>query len=193
MSKNLFYRAGRGGTFTSMFQSTRPCGARPAADGHEEEKNEFQSTRPCGARPRASPETATRPSFNPRARAGRDQKRGRRGWKGVKVSIHAPVRGATQYQGLHFSIFIVSIHAPVRGATCTMFSVARTIAKFQSTRPCGARQGFQTMCFRSSSFQSTRPCGARPGRPEIVRVVDVSIHAPVRGATKKEAEEAGKE
>ncbi|MDN5330235.1 MAG: hypothetical protein PWP35_2022 [Bacteroidales bacterium] len=108
----------------------------------------------------------------------------------IKVSIHAPTRGATQFQKIQFLFYsfqsthprgvrqelaravlaykIVSIHAPTRGATC-----------------CG--------CPRFSNYQSFNPrthagCDAAlyaAGHPGIV-----SIHAPTRGATKLDIGEA---
>ena len=50
-------RAGRGPSFFSpsgdyrLFQSTRPCGARPFLVSGAGLTFAFQSTRPCGARP----------------------------------------------------------------------------------------------------------------------------------------------
>ena len=143
-----------------MFQSTRPCGARP---GHFDlvalPDAPFQSTRPCGARRRPL-------SFH---------------CQHGTVSIHAPVRGATlrrqpsvacevfqstrpcgARRGLAGSLptrNAVSIHAPVRGAT-------------------------QWTGWRQDEFQSTRPCGARRSATiDAVALHAVSIHAPVRGAT----------
>jgi len=82
-------------TVPTMFQSTRPCGARPVFGGVFKINGRFQSTRPCGARPHRC-----------------------LGFKeGVVVSIHAPVRGATQCLPLPPRSARVSIHAPVRGAT----------------------------------------------------------------------------
>jgi len=79
----------------------------------------FQSTRPCGAR------------------HGQDCYLS----DSLTVSIHAPVRGATTQPHLKIQSFKVSIHAPVQGATegCVLAILAM---KFQSTRPCGARQHF---------------------------------------------------
>jgi len=55
-------------------------------------------------------------SFNPRAREGRDK-----GYRLLarpsRVSIHAPVKGATSFIFLIVHIVHVSIHAPVKGAT----------------------------------------------------------------------------
>ncbi len=56
---------------------------------------------------------------------------------------------------------VVSIHAPARGATGSMSGK-----------------------WSPAKFQSTRPHGARPGRPApALRFAPVSIHAPARGAT----------
>ncbi len=55
---------------------------------------------------------------------------------------------------------------------------------FQSTRPYGARRRVVCGCLSNWLFQSTRPYGARR-RPELDKglVSEVSIHAPVWGAT----------
>ena len=124
----------------------------------------FQSTRPHGARRNRSDQfSAVSPSFNPRARTGRDLTRMGRGCGASVVSIHAPARGAT-YAGLtgqsitewfqstrphgarlcvNQTVFIVrhvSIHAPARGATSLSSSSQAISSMFQSTRPHGARQ-----------------------------------------------------
>ena len=145
------------------FQSTRPRGARPdglctiAADCtvsiHAPARGAtssavydifyglFQSTRPRGARPKSND-------------AKRDQE---------IVSIHAPARGATLDRPDIAQSGQVSIHAPARGATYSPASRLCIRARFQSTRPRGARP-----CFCHGHF--LRPC--------------VSIHAPARGATR---------
>ena len=103
--------------YANMFQSTHPCGVRPSSELIADEWDEFQSTHPCGVRQQAE-------------QALQDK---------IKVSIHAPVWGATpqarQYQDLYvgfnprtrvgcdnkdFAMKLepkVSIHAPVWGAT----------------------------------------------------------------------------
>ena len=54
--------------------------------------------------------------FNPRAREGRDASE-RRTAHLIRVSIHAPVKGATVERGPPVERGCVSIHAPVKGAT----------------------------------------------------------------------------
>ncbi len=101
----------------SRFQSTRPCGARPAAW-------QCRSTQSCvsihaplrGATSLDSLFESERMCFNPRAPAGRDV-------SGLKEAYTA----------------CVSIHAPLRGATYRTCVVGKGKKRFQSTRPCGAR------------------------------------------------------
>ena len=57
----------------------------------------FQSTRPRGARrARSAPRKSATPSFNPRAREGRDADLIFCHIVSIIVSIHAPARGATR-------------------------------------------------------------------------------------------------
>ena len=54
--------------------------------------------------------------FNPRSREGSDPVSCHRGLIG-RISIHAPVKGATAIIAAKVSILRISIHAPVKGAT----------------------------------------------------------------------------
>ena len=54
---------------------------------------------------------------------------------------------------------------------------------FQSTHPCGVRLLAVYWIDAQSTFQSTHPCGVRRSNRSIWRYVQVSIHAPVWGAT----------
>ena len=102
------------------------------------------------------------PSFNPRAREGRDGVNEHEKHED-QVSIHAPARGATAATQAIYTIIGVSIHAPARGATADL------------------REGVKL-----SLFQSTRPRGARPlTKFDAVVLCKVSIHAPARGATRR--------
>ena len=76
----------------------------------------FQSTRPCGARRFLQDGTAEMGSFNPRAHAGRDNRKIMM-VTNIEVSIHAPMRGATAGVNRVEGLQDVSIHAPMRGAT----------------------------------------------------------------------------
>ena len=131
----------------SKFQSTRPRGARPFARARKMSLSEFQSTRPRGARlhvygytkpldgfnPRARAGRDNRPRlraaerdcFNPRARAGRDQRR-------IAIALEEQLFQSTRPRGARLLLAQdqratgrVSIHAPARGATsadCTIYT-----------------------------------------------------------------------
>ncbi len=79
---------------------------------------------------------------------------------GEHVSIHAPTRGATPQSVLATGHIGVSIHAPTRGATRHGQDNQRE-EEFQSTRPHGARPRTATPSTTKWWFQSTRPHGAR--------------------------------
>ena len=124
----------------------------------------------------------------------------------MRVSIHAPARGATQvfYSNKHHDE--VSIHAPARGATASLnlnkFGIkgfnprsragrdggtmvsCREYTLFQSTLPRGERRYMTVEEEAATLFQSTLPRGERLRlfnySPAAIRV---SIHAPARGAT----------
>ena len=78
---------------------------------------EFRSTLPRGER-RFSWSFPTDPSdrFDPRSREGSDHPGAER-HQGVRVSIHAPARGAIGLRSINANVVHVSIHAPARGAT----------------------------------------------------------------------------
>ena len=121
----------------------------------------FQSTRPCGAR-------------HEQIEKGKGKQ---------KVSIHAPMRGATRRVVFRNPREAVSIHAPMRGATRLKYFY-RFFCLFQSTRPCGARQLtgiYDTPALIVSIHAPMR--GATPLIRDIFYSVLVSIHAPMRGAT----------
>ena len=123
----------------------------------------FQSTRPRGAR-QGRRGHCHRPCacFNPRAHAGRDPR--------AQSSAH-PSR-----------CFNPRAHA---GRDRSTSKPGATRSKFQSTRPRGARPLLSLHVSTLKLFQSTRPRGARRAsdRPTLW-ILQVSIHAPTRGATR---------
>ena len=123
-----------------------------------------------------------RTGFYPRSRAGSDL--GRADIAVIfHVSIHAPVRGATDaliglvQRGLFLSTLPcgerrssgcarrattqVSIHAPVRGATGGKSDCVEMMTPFLSTLPCGERRTSCPASARLLAFLSTLPCGER--------------------------------
>ena len=121
--------------------------------------------------------------FNPRARGGRDccqrSERCRN-----RVSIHAPVGGATKDGETVTPKDGVSIHAPVGGATIPAPTRFFGDLPFQSTRPWGARRCRFRISLMGMSF-NPRARGGRDRRVLSYRQrYLVSIHAPVGGATR---------
>ena len=140
--------------------------------------------------------------FNPRTRVGCDVTRHSR--------YHYEMFQSTHPCGVRLKITTdkhrqkVSIHAPVWGATC-YFSYWRYPNRFQSTHPCGVRRFFVSWFCWFFLFQSTHPCGVRRSDNHALRWIvgfnprtrvgcdqplenlsiyyQVSIHAPVWGAT----------
>ena len=78
----------------------------------------------------------------------------------------------------------ISIHAPTRGATSIGLYSYLVVSRFQSTLPRGERQIYDLLRIRQFRFQSTLPRGERLVALAAVRhFVEISIHAPTRGAT----------
>ena len=100
----------------SEFQSTHPHGVRHYELKVTDGDAVFQSTHPHGVRLRPDCLICLRAGFNPRTHTGCDHTVFQR-LPLVKVSIHAPTRGATLLVIACVRCIAVSIHAPTRGAT----------------------------------------------------------------------------
>ncbi len=79
-------------------------------------------------------------------------------------------------------LYFVSIHAPARGATYMMENPV-VFAKFQSTRPRGARRISPTPWAFRNCFNPRARAGRDGQRIKRPMMIVVSIHAPARGAT----------
>ena len=140
---------------------------RPRAGGDRclrrfsDQVRDFNPRPPCGGRRLLSFSFSFRYNFNPRPRAGGDHAGalqegivirfqstppcGGRRLYGIRhrsrsrISIHAPVRGATLFVSERKRDELISIHAPVRGATSTN-GYRCGLQSFQSTPPCGGRR-----------------------------------------------------
>ena len=100
------------------------------------------------------------PDFNPRSREGSDVVR-LSSAPDVEISIHAPVKGATKFEGHEQVFLLISIHAPVKGATFTWTGLPDSI-----------------------DISIHAPVkGATDDRPFRAVHDLISIHAPVKGAT----------
>ena len=145
------------------FQSTLPCGERRLASDFHNHLFIFQSTLPCGERQGCRKRFMRYNHFNPRSRVGSDGVKSC-ACRSRKISIHAPVWGATtrpiynqptrsQFQstlpcGERLSrIFSrsaterISIHAPVWGATPTHIRTPRALSDFNPRSRVGSDSG----------------------------------------------------
>ena len=121
-------------------------------------------------------------SFNPRARAGRDNAESltvpatvlfqSTRPRGARPDVVATLQGKT----------LVSIHAPARGATWKVAMLVELLP-FQSTRPRGARRCRRCRELRGRRFNPRARAGRDVIGPLAVANNEVSIHAPARGAT----------
>ena len=142
--------------------------------------------------------------FNPRSREGSDSDNIIL-FDILRISIHAPARGATSSLISPFSfalfqstlprgerlvlLFIthnlmsISIHAPARGATPFIFCKFQPPV-FQSTLPRGERLRTSVFCFLLCMISIHAPArGATRHRVSPGQFLRISIHAPARGAT----------
>ena len=123
----------------------------------------------------------------------------------MKVSIHAPVWGATWNPKLQGVETKFQSTPPCGGRRLFVVGIF-AMQGFQSTPPCGGRRGAGETSSPHGQFQSTPPCGGRPhpatnrasaksfnprprvgGDTQLLQAfgdVLVSIHAPVWGATR---------
>ena len=139
-------------------------GATQVADVRRSSVAEFQSTHPCWVRHRCfRRQIDDLIYFNPRTRAGCDIHTGSNTTSRARISIHAPVLGATcgLIQSKQYREYI-SIHAPVLGATPREWHSIVTHVDFNPR----TRAGCDAVFF---GHRSAVDC--------------ISIHAPVLGAT----------
>ena len=133
----------------------------------------------------------------------------------LSVSIHAPLWGATSTIVLKCQeVLGFNPRTPVGCDLDTLFSISPFGRMFQSTHPCGVRRFRKSLKPLACLFQSTHPCGVRlkecwkqksfprfqSTHPCGVRLIlgatqrkwdDVSIHAPLWGATRIRAVQTG--
>ena len=100
------------------------------------------------------------------------------------ISIHAPPRGATVLQPPCALVVDISIHAPPRGATGLKSATGQTNS-FQFTPLREGRHGRNVARLGGQNFNSRPSARGDVLQPPCALVVDISIHAPPRGATRR--------
>ena len=123
-------------------------------------------------------------SFNPRPRAGGDHTRTRPSQPSHRFQSTPPRGGRRIRRQASRSLVRVSIHAPARGATAASSAHAPDIACFNPRPRAGGDLRLCVQRHYEFMFQSTPPRGGRPAdAAHRIRSIHVSIHAPARGAT----------
>ena len=102
------------------------------------------------------------------------------------ISIHAPPRGATLLRGGLLRGGLISIHAPPRGATAAAPRL-RAEANYFNSRPSarGDRKA-DADALAADLFQFTPLREGRRGTKMKISIKKISIHAPPRGATRRQ-------
>ena len=77
--------------------------------------------------------------------------------KGRFISIHAPVKGATEITSFFEQTDAISIHAPVKGATSSRFRSAGHAANFNPRSREGSDRIESKQTVTDNRFQSTLP------------------------------------
>ena len=99
------------------------------------------------------------------------------------ISIHAPVKGATDCSSLVIHCLQISIHAPVKGATGS-YECVSSLYTISIHAPVKGATHYSTMiCLPHFNFNPR----SREGSDHIIvflcNDISISIHAPVKGAT----------
>ena len=79
----------------------------------------------------------------------------------TEISIHAPARGATRSCSCKQTAFQISIHAPARGATKSPYSFSGSMTNFNPRSREGSDWNRPRNSLKSLRFQSTLPRGER--------------------------------
>ena len=129
--------------FQLLFQSTLPREKRRNYATTGDIPTKFQSTLPREERPERPEFTAPSWTFQSTLPREERQERGLDFFEVLRISIHAPTRGATYCLRSLLRIPLISIHAPTRGATINITNHMNFLT-FQSTLPREERQQYCT-------------------------------------------------
>ena len=121
--------------------------------------------------------------FNPRSREGSDVLRVSSVIRVNTISIHAPVKGATQIASGGRWQDVISIHAPVKGATLK-YQMEVYITWYFNPRSREGSDHQSVHTWSACTYFNPRSREGSDGADIKRRVfVVISIHAPVKGAT----------
>ena len=168
----------------SYFNPRSRTGSDACFPSQTPEDRHFNPRSRTGSDRKASKSSRGPGNFNPRSRTGSDVARHDEQLVALKISTHAPARGATIRLLFAVAGRDISTHAPARGATWTWSVATPPSRRFQPTLPHGERPTIKRLRSASRTFQPTLPHGERlHGRLRPNVGFDISTHAPARGAT----------
>ena len=145
------------------FQPTHPCGVRLDGDTGEVIMTEVSTHAPLrGATSQCAKDKLRQQRFNPRTPAGCD-------FSLRRIRLHARKFQPTHPCGVRpYSLqylvkgVVVSTHAPLRGATCGLSGTPAALPCFNPRTPAGCDPIPQLQIFPClRRFQPTHPCGVR--------------------------------
>ena len=173
-------------TVINAFQSTPPRGGRPVPLGPVIAITDISIHAPArGATYAGGAGSQSVIHFNPRPREGGDYHAYYYHTFQSQISIHAPARGATRLVPDLGQVAVISIHAPARGATSGNKSFLWVYLYF-NPRPREGGDAWRACRAPGSRHFNPRP---REGGDRRTRRgeghLQISIHAPARGATAK--------
>ncbi len=143
------------------FRSTPPHGGRPTITAYSSHWPMFRSTPPHGGRLLTMAETARVEGFDSRPRTGGDMDADEKFKVRLRVSIHAPARGATCDERHQPVAARVSIHAPARGATMKIMGRCASHGCFDPRPRTGGDLPPLARMIAAEEFRSTPPHGGR--------------------------------
>ena len=108
----------------------------------------------------------------------------------MRISIHAPTRGATTMTAMRRLRTLDFNPRSHKGSDGDSYSICQYNQRFQSTLPQGERQWKPLEIWMEKKISIHAPTrGATSGSVELRNPHWISIHAPTRGATARKAEE----
>ena len=136
----------------------------------------FQSTRPRGARRRRRIPPPSLPHFNPRARVGRDMRD--RLFRRSAYHFNPRARVGRDVAARAIAILEAFQSTRPRGARRRINGIIHSLMQFQSTRPRGARLRVARLVWLWMDFNPRARVGRDDRRAPSLQLLPISIHAP---------------
>ena len=142
----------------------------------------FQSTLPQGERPVPDGLSPSLLNFNPRSRKGSDIDVSGGLWN-LGISIHAPARGATKLRKLRLHCYVIFQSTLPQGERQRIVGSIELFQNFNPRSRKGSDPNDWPIRFTEKDFNPRSRKGSDKITHQCVCIIDISIHAPARGAT----------